>query len=399
MATVEMLAGVRVLDLGRLMPSAMATLELAKLGADVVKVEMPPFGDYLRINPPLIRDRGDMHLEINRSKRSVGLRFDKPEGRDALLRMVESADVFVELSRPGAMEKLGLGYDDVRAVRPDIVYASFSGFGQDGPYASLAAHGLSADAASGFMPIAEVDGHLALPEQYVSVGPRASGLYGAVAILAGLFQARLRGVGSYIDVAQSDAAVAWNYRDLAMVLNTGAGVPSYRELGPRYAPYECADGSYILFAATEPKLWRAFCAGVERPDLEVHASDGAVEFGENDVVRSELTKLVAERTQAEWIEFGLATGVPIAPMLQPGDVQADPHLNARGMLRDEAHPLGGTIVLSGHPVQFDGRQVEFTPAPELGQHSPDVLGDYGFSAEEIAGLVAAGIVETYEARK
>lgn len=391
-APVSFLSGIKVLDLGRLMPSAMATFELAKMGADVVKVEIPPQGDYLRVNPPTIGGRGDMHLDINRSKRSLGLRFDTPAGRDVLLELAAGADVFVELSRPGVMERLGLDFESVRAVNEAVVYCSFSGYGQQGPYAPLAAHGLSADAASGFLPLADVDARLSLPEPYVSVGPRASGLYGAVGILGALFDARATGRAHHLDISQSDAAVAWNYRELAMTANLGHGVPSYRDLGPRYDVYECADGGYVLFAATEPKFWRAFCEAVGRDDLVDRATDALVDYHEDPVVRSSLVEIFATRDRAEWLELGARAGFPVAPVLRPQDVPDDPHLGSREMVVESPHPLGGDVLLSGHPVKF-GAPPALRPAPELGEHSEQVLHDFGLDADRVAALRESELIE------
>jgi len=390
------LEGVRVLDLGRLMPSAIATAELGKLGADVVKVEMPPHGDYLRVNPPLIDGRGDMHLDINRNKRSIGVHFEKPAGRELLLRLVSTADVFVELSRPGAMERLGLDYNTLRASNPSLVYASFSGFGHTGPYSELAAHGLSADGASGFLPVMADGGRRVLPEPYVSVGPRAAGLYGAIAILGALVGRSATGRGQHLDISQGDAAIAWYYREMVLTANTGTGTPSYRSLGPRYEIYRCADDRYVLFAATEPHLWRRFCNVADRPDLADSADDVAVEYHDDPLVRAALETVFAARTRAEWVELGIETGIPITPVVESTEITSDEHVRARGMVQRQPHPLGGDMWLTGHPVRFSDGDVTFTPAPELGQHTVDVLSESGFDEAEVAAAVEMGAVVQWD---
>jgi crotonobetainyl-CoA:carnitine CoA-transferase CaiB-like acyl-CoA transferase len=396
------LHGVRVLDLGRLMPSAIATAELARLGADVVKVEIPPDGDYLRTTPPLVGGRGDMHLQINRGKRSLALHFDTEEGRAVLLRMVRESQVFVDLSRPGAMADLGLGASALLGLNPALVHCSFSGFGQDGPYAKLAAHGLSADAASGFLPLEEADGRAVIPAWYVSIGPRASGLYGAVSILGALFQSRETGQGCSIDISQWDATVAWHYRGVVLEANGGERVPAYRDLGPRYDIYRCRDGGHILFAAPERKLWARFCEAVDRPDL-LRPDEALVEYRDDPALRQEIAGIVAGRDRAAWVEFGVQTGVPISPCLDTSEIDDDPHYRERGMLRREPHPLEGEVWVTGDPAKFTARAteagppagppVELSPAPELGQHSFQVLADFGFDDAEIEHLRKEGTVE------
>jgi crotonobetainyl-CoA:carnitine CoA-transferase CaiB-like acyl-CoA transferase len=397
------LRGVRVLDLGRLMPSAIATAELARLGADVVKVEIPPDGDYLRTTPPLVAGRGDMHLQINRGKRSLALRFDTDEGRAVLLRMVRDSQVFVELSRPGTMEKLGLGAVALLEVNPAVVYCSFSGFGQDGPYSKLAAHGLSADVASGFLPLEEADGRTAIPASYTSIGPRASGLYGAVSILGALLHSRATGEGCSIDISQWDATVAWHYRGVVLEANGGERVPAYRDLGPRYDIYRCSDGRHVLFAAPERKLWARFCEAVDRPDLITPGED-LVDYHDDPALRREVAGILAGRDRTAWVEFGVETGVPISPCLDTGEIDDDPHYRERSMLLRERHPLGGDVWVTGDPAKFNvgppteagpaaGPPVELSPAPELGQHSWQVLADFGFDDAEIERLRKEGTVE------
>lgn len=388
----DLLSGVRVLDLGRLMPSAIVTAELAKMGADVIKVELPPHGDYFRATPPYIRGRGDMHLNLNRSKRSICLDFRSARGRDTLLRMAARAHVLLEVSRPGTMEELGLGYADVRKVNAGIIYASISGYGQDGPYHALPAHGLSADTSSGMLDNFDDQGIPRIPDNYVSVGPRACGLFGAIAVLGALYRQQATGEGQYLDVSQGDATVAWNYRNLDTIANGGEPMPSYNKLGPRHTFYRTLDGKFVLFAATEKKFWHVFCDGVGRPELKSHDTGEIVSYAEDDVMRRALVDIIGGRTREQWIEFGVKTGVPIAPLVERAELPADPNIRGRGMVESGPHPLGGEVYLTGHPVKFADRHVRYTPAPEMGADNAAVLRDCGFSSVEIEALVRDRIV-------
>jgi crotonobetainyl-CoA:carnitine CoA-transferase CaiB-like acyl-CoA transferase len=387
------LDGVRVLDAGRLMPSSIATAELAALGADVIKVEIPPHGDYVRINPPLIDGRGDMHLAINRGKRSISLDLHTESGRQVLDRLVASSDVLVELSRPGAGGAIGLDPIHVRSINPRLVHCSITGFGHTGPYSDLGAHGLSADAAAGLLELERDGDRWLLPHPYVSVGPRASGLAAAIAILGALFKARATGQGSYLDVSQWDAAVSWNYRNLTLSANGAGLAPPYRDLGPKYDAYETADERRVLLCVPEPKLWRAFCQAVGRDDLLERSSDAVIEYLDDDDLRVELRKEFLGRDLAEWLQLGVSFGFPIAPILHAEELTTDPHVLARDMIRTEAHPLGGEVRLPGSPIK-GMPPVPLGPAPELGEHSIEVLRAVGYDDEAIDDMVARGVVLT-----
>jgi crotonobetainyl-CoA:carnitine CoA-transferase CaiB-like acyl-CoA transferase len=388
-AAVGLLSGVTVFDFGRLLPSGVATYQLAALGANVVKVERPPLGDHLRVNPPLIAGRGDMHLDINRNKRSLGLDFTSAAGRRVVERLLESADVIVESSRPGAMAKYGIGYDDARRLRPDVVYCSFTGYGQTGPYSSMPAHGLSADAAGGML--VESPGHTpAAPRGYTSAGAWAAGMHGAVAIAAAL----IRGDpgGCRLDISQSDAAVAFNFRNIDLAINAHTGAAgSFEELGPRYASYRCQDGHYVLLTVTETRLWNAFCDAVERPDLRSDSSLDLLPYELDAELATQLDDVFASRPRGKWLALAAERNLGIAPVHDPRDVPQDAHFQRRGTIVSAPHPLGGRVQLTSHPVAVDGVKAVLQPAPELGMHSRAVLGEVGFSDAEIDALIEEGV--------
>ena len=385
-----MLENVTVLDFGRLLPSGVATFQLAALGAKVIKVERPPLGDHLRVNPPLIAGRGDIHLDINRNKLSIGLDFGAGPGRRVAQRLVESADVIVESSRPGAFAKYGLGYQDVRQIRPSVVYCSFTGYGQAGPYAHLPAHGLSADAA-GAMLVPTPGQPPVAPKGYTSAGAWAAGMHGAVAITAALFGRDPN--GCYIDVSQSDAAVAFNFRNVDLGSNNHqSAAGSFEELGPRYTSYRCQDGRYVLLTVTERRLWNDFCAAIDRSDLRSDSPLDLLPYELDEPLAAELTAILASRPRDAWLKLAVEHGLGIAPIHEPGDITSDSHFIARRTVADMPHPLGGRIRLAMHPVAVNGAKAALRPAPELGEHSRAVLTEAGFSTTEIDALIEDGVV-------
>jgi crotonobetainyl-CoA:carnitine CoA-transferase CaiB-like acyl-CoA transferase len=384
--TISLLDGVTVLDVGRLMPSAIATFELAKVGADVIKVEFPPEGDYLRTNPPLIAGRGDMHLDLNRNKRSICLDPSTDTGREALGGLIRRADVLVVAARPQSLRRLGLDDVSCRSINPGLIHCTISGYGTDGPYSGLGAHGLSSDAAAGIVPlVAGPDGRAVVASDYISVGPRAAGLHASLAIVAALYHRdRSGGAGRSIDVSQWDCAMAWNYRNIDQYVNTHERIPAYRELGFRYSIYTTRDDRQVLFAAPEPKLWKRFCHSVGRPDLAALSTDAVIEFDDHVGGQVELQAIFRSRDQADWIDLAIREGVPIAPVLSLEEIPGDLHVAHREMLVAGEHPLGGTVRLTGHPTKYGDDHVSWRPAPELGGQTSEVLGELGFSASRIS---------------
>lgn len=381
------LAGIRVLDCGRLLPSGLATARLRSLGADVIKIEAPPHGDYLRDNAPRINGVGDMDLELNRGKRSIAIDLGTQAGRELALRLAAVSDVFVESSRPGTFDRLGLGFEEVAAVNPTVVYCAISGFGRRGPYAGLGAHGLSADAATGLLRPDSAVPHI--PDWYLSVGPRAAGLEAAVEILAALVSQRRRRSARLLDVSQWSAALRWNFRDVALAANDQELAPGYGRLGPRFDFYRTADGEQILLCAPEPAVWQRFCEVTGRADLVARTSTAVTDYSDDPELRDELVVLFATRTAAAWLSLAAAEGVALAPVRQPCDLDADPHVRFHRALRVEPHPVAGRVVLG--PMVRPGDEVT-APSPAMGEHTDDVLRELGLGARELEQLHAEGVV-------
>jgi len=329
------LTGIRILDLTRLLPGAYCTLLLADMGADVIKVEEPGAGDYMRWTPPLAGGQSALFNAINRNKRSVTLNLKADAGRDLLLRLVEGADVLVEGNRPGVMDRLGLGWEAVHARNPRLVMCSITGYGQDGPFASRAGHDLNYMATAGGLGLnGERDGPPVPPAvQVADIG--GGGLQPAVAILGALVGVQRGGEGRWIDASMTDGAVSW----LALALATHAGgetvARGHQRLSGRFACYRvyaCKDGGYYSVAALEPKFWSALCSALERPDLV------DLQYSDDSVVHVALEEMFASRTRLEWQRRLSALDACCEPVLDIDEVPSHPQIAARRLI--ETHETG-----------------------------------------------------------
>src|SRR5436309_1372705 len=294
------LDGIRVLDLTRLLPGAFCTQQLADMGADVIKVEEPETGDYMRWTPPLVDGRSALFDALNRNKRSVALDLKTDRGRDALLRLVDTAQVLVEGNRPGVMERLRLGWDVLHARKPSLVVCSLTGYGQDGPYALRAGHDLNYMAIAGGLGLnGEREGPpVPLSVQVADIG--GGGLQPAVAILGALVAVERGGEGRRLDVSMTDGALSWLALPFAQA---GAGEQVGRgtqRLSGRYACYRvytCGDGKHFSVGALEPKFWGALCVALGKPDLV------GLQFAEGDDqarAHREMEAVFASRTRDDW---------------------------------------------------------------------------------------------------
>ncbi|MDN3357560.1 CoA transferase [Actinomadura sp. DC4] len=403
----RLLEGLRVVECSMLGPGAVST-PLADLGADVIKVE-PPRGDYIRsMSWPIVEGESLLHLHVSRGKRSIVLDLRTDGGRETFLALVEKAAVVVEAMRPGGLERRGLGYERLRQVNPAVVLFSISGYGMTGPYRDLPSHGIAYDAWAGTVaPVPGPEGLPSIPD-HTSIGINAGPLFGTAAILAGVLRARTTGAGCHLEVAQSDAAAAFDWlrseghrayeRPPEEV--TGNPADGYERRPPgtagmadgvRYQFYGSKDG-HILFMASERAFWRNFCAAVGREDLfEGRPGTELADHARGDLeLRRELSAIFARRTSAEWVEFGLAYDVPIGPVNTPADVGSDPQFADRlpwgtaDRLRADQLPFPVRVV--GEPPPIAAR-----PAPSAGEHGEEILREVlGYDETRIERLRAAG---------
>ena len=401
------LGGLKVIESSLLGPGLVATF-LADLGADVVKVE-PPSGDYIRqMTWPIVDGTSLLHLHTHRGKRSIALDLKTDDGLGIYRDLVREADVVVEAMRPGSLARLGIGFDDLVAVNPHLVFCSVSGYGATGPYRDMPSHGIAYDTWAGLIePAVDDQGFTripTLPNIGINVGP----LIGALGILAAVLRARETGKGTWLEVAQSDAAayMDWyrieTYRayDRPADVVTGNAADDYERREPglagmwegvRYQIYEASDG-YVLFMASEQAFWRNFCEGVNRMDLFERwpGSTYADHARHNTELQTELKAIFATRTCTEWLDFSNEANTPIAPVNTPRTAPDDPQFSHRlpfyGIEDVGAEQLPLPIYLEGELPPTP------TMAPRVGEQTDEVLAELGLSTERIAELRASGAV-------
>ena len=365
------LAGLRVLDLSRLLPGGFCSLLLADHGAEVIKVEDTGGGDYLR----WAGSDGAMFAALNRGKRSIRVDLKRPAGRDVLLRLVRAADVLLESFRPGVMDRLGVGYERLREENPGVVYCAITGYGQDGPFAARAGHDLNYLARTGMLSLSEEPAPP--PGQIADIGGGA--LMAAFGVLAALRERDRSGEGQLIDVSMTDGALSWLAMPAARHL---AGGDPGRELTGGlicYRTYRCADG-WVAFGGLEPKFWRAWCLGVGRDDLLERQFDPV-----GSATHREVEAVFARRTRAEWEAFNDEHDCCVEPVLSVAEALESELVRARGMVVGRL--LGAPVKLSRTPAGPAG-----AGAPPLGADTHAVLTEAGYEAAEIAALEEAGAV-------
>jgi alpha-methylacyl-CoA racemase len=390
------LEGVRVLDLSRLLPGGFCSLLLADFGADVVKVEDTGMGDYVRWAPPYYEGADDsaksaLFLALNRGKRSIRLNLKTDGGREALVRAVAVADVVLESFRPGVLDRLGVGYEALRAVNPAIVYCAITGYGQDGPMRDRSGHDMNYLGLVGLLGLTgEADGPpVQSAGQIADLG--GGSLMAAFGILAALRERDRSGEGQLVDVSMADGALSW----LAMVAarHLAEDVVPRRgdlELAGRlvcYRPYECADG-WVTLGALEPKFWQEWCRGVGREDLVEHQFDRAGSEAHRDVEAIFLT-----RTREQWRAFASEHDCCLEPVLELDEALDSDLVRAREMLVELDQPGAQRPVrLVGVPVKMSRTPGDpnRAPGPALGEHTREVLAGLGYGADEIDALIASG---------
>ena len=383
------LAGLRILDLTRLLPGPVATQHLADLGADVVKIEDTGEGDYARSMGARPGETSAFFKLVNRNKRALRLDLKQPEGIAVFRRLTFSADVVIEGFRPGVMDKLGIGYERLAEINPRLGFCSISGYGQDGPYAQRAGHDINYIGYAGVLDqIGVAGGPPAVPN--FQIGDLLGGaLAPLVGLLAAVIDARATGRGRHVDVAMTDAVFAHAVFPLAGLLARLAPPPRGADLlsggVPCYGVYATADGRHMAVGALEKKFWELLCDTLARPDLKpFHLAFGA----KGEQAKRELAAVFAGRTQREWADLFDKVDCCVTPVLHIGEALDNAQLQARGMVveADGMPQLAPPWKLSGHDFGI----ARGAPAP--GQHSAEILEEAGYSAAEIDSLRAQGII-------
>lgn len=402
-----LLDGVRIIESSLLGPGLLSTF-LADMGADVIKVE-PPSGDYIRqMTWPIINDVSLLHLHCHRGKRSITLNLKTEEGKQIYKDLVKDADAVVEAMRPGALAKLGLGYEDLKAVNPKIVFATLSGYGSTGPYKDMPSHGIAYDTWAGLLPpVEDDDGHWHIPPTFPNIGINVGPMLGAVGLLAGIVSARATGEGCQMEMAQSDAAAYMDWYRIETHLAyqrpedevTGNPSDDFERRPPglegmwegvRYQIYKSSDG-FVLFMASEQAFWKNFAEGVGRADLfeKYPGSKYADHAKGNKELQDELRTIFATRTTQEWLDFGNEKNTPLAPVYDAKTAPTDEQFKHRFPLWSIDQVGAEQMPL---PVNVDGHETPIpTMAPEAGENTDDVLANVlGYDTDKIANLREQG---------
>jgi crotonobetainyl-CoA:carnitine CoA-transferase CaiB-like acyl-CoA transferase len=386
--------GVKVLDLSRLLPGPFCSMMLADFGADVIKVEDPNGGDYIRWWPPLLGKNSGFHIVLNRNKRSLTLNLKKQEAKDIFKRLVVDADVVLEGFRPGVMDRLGLGYKELQAINPRLIYCALTGYGADGPRAQRAGHDINYLALNGVLSYSGQEGNPTISGvQIADLGGGA--LYAAFSIATALFARERLGKGQHIDMAMADGALTWHCLRWGKYLADGVvpiqGDDFLNHGFACYNLYQTSDGRYMSLGALEPQFWQLFCQSVGHPNWN---QPNYFEPGPHQkILQQQLTDLFRSKTQAEWIQLFIDKDCCCEPVLNLDEVMQDEQVQQRKMVVDLLHERWGAYQQLGVAPKLS-----LTPgtlrchAPELGEHTDEILSEIGINAGDQEIFREKGII-------
>jgi crotonobetainyl-CoA:carnitine CoA-transferase CaiB-like acyl-CoA transferase len=393
------LSGVRILDLTTVVMGPFATQLLSELGADVIKVE-PHEGDNMRHPAPMKNPgMGYIFLNLNRGKRGIVLDLKKPEGRAALLRMVPKADVLIYNVRPQAMARLGLSWEELKAVNSRLIYVGAYGYSQRGPYAAKAAYDDLIQVISGIPSLVKKSGAPAPAYAPVNLADRVTGLHAVYAVTAALYHRERTGEGQSVEVPMFESLAHFVLGDhsAGQTFDPPSGDSGYARLLAR-RPYQTRDG-YLCTLVYNDKQWKSFTEAIGQPDImkDERFATQASRARNISSIYAWLADLLRTRTTAEWVALMEKADIPVAPVNGVEDVVADPHLAATGFFSMEEHPSEGRLRTMRTPTSWSasppGAQRR---APRLGEHSAEVLREAGYGDAEIAKMVAGGVTKVGE---
>ncbi len=391
----QALSGIRVLDFTQVMAGPFCSMLLGDLGADVIKIE-PPEGDTTRRMGKRQGKDSPSFWAVNRNKRGIVLNLKDSRGPEIVRALAAGADILVENYRPGVMDAFGLGYNDLRAINPRLIYTSISGFGATGPYAHKGGFDLVAQGMSGIMSIT---GEVGMPPVKcgIPVTDLGAGLLALQAILAAYIHRLQTGEGQYIDTSLFEAGVALSVWESTQYFSTDE-IPepmgSAHRMSAPYQAIQCADG-YITLGAANQRTWERFAHAIGLPELinRPEYAEDRLRVQNRHQLAQEIEVVTATKPRSYWLKVLEEVGVPCGPIQNYAEVFADPQVQARGMVQEMDHPAGGRIRVLGPAVKLSETPARLSrPAPLYGEHSVEILHEIGYTDGDIKGLAEAGVV-------
>ena len=391
------LDGIRVIDLSRVVSGPLCTMNLADMGADVIKIEEPGRGDESRaFGPPFLGGESPYYLSVNRNKRSCTVNLKRDAGKAILWRLLDTADVVVQNFRPGAMARLGLDYDAVAARHPRLIYCPISGFGDSGPDAVRPGYDLVVQGESGLMDLTgEADG----PPTRIgtSIADLTAGVMAAQGITLALYARQTTGRGQHVKIAMLDAVASLLTYNAGNYFATGESPTRRGNDHPSVVPYQTlrAKDGWMNLAVANDSLWVRYCDAIERPDLrdDPRFATAPERVNHRDTLVPIIVALTAARTVQQWVDLLGAAGVPCGRIRNVAEVCTNPQLTERGKVVDRPHPTAGIVTMIGLPIELSDTPGRIQTAPPLlGEHTDDVLRDVGYTDDEIHTLRKDGAI-------
>lgn len=397
MSAEPLLAGIKILDLTRLLPGPVCTMFFADMGAEVLKIEDPKRGDEARYAEPMLKKNSQIFAHINRNKKSLTLDLQHSQTRDIFLKLVKDQDVLIESFRPGVMKKFGLDYDSLKKINPKLIYCSLTGFGQTGPYKDKPGHDLNFLGYSGVLDQTGRRGEPPAMSNFQMADLAGGAMMAAMSILAAFIRAQKTKQGCYLDVSMLDGLMSLS------PISVGSFVLSKQKKtkisrgddflnggSPTYQIYETKDKRYMALAAIENKFWLQFLDVIERPDLEKkYRSPGK----KSEPLRKELTKIFKKKTQKQWIKLLESRDTCCTPVLTFGEALENEQVKSRRLVQTRQHSTEGEVLQILMPLQINGEiHDQISDSPSLGKHTEQILCSLGLSLDEISSLKKSQLI-------
>ena len=396
------LKGIKVIELAHIMAGPVCGMMLADMGAEVIKVEKYPGGDdSRRFLPPEIDGESAAFMMMNRNKKGIAVNLKEEAGQKFVRKLLETADVVIENYRAGTMERLGLGYEELRKINPGLIYCEISGFGRSGPYRDRGGFDLIAQGMSGLMSITGEGGGRPLVKAGAPVTDVTGGLLGAMGVLAAYTHRLKTGEGQRVDTSLFEAGIIHTYWQSAIAFATGVAPGPMGSAHPLNAPYQAFEASdgWLTVGAANQTNWERLLSALEKPELaeDPRFKDNSLRMKNLDELGALLGDVIITRTQSEWLERFEAAGVPAGPVFDVIEMQNDPHAIAREMIVEPGHSRLGPVKTLGCPVKFSETPAAVVHgAPVYGEHTKDVMKTYGFGEDEISSMIKSGAVAAAE---